>query len=413
MRQPRVLPILFAILFACTIRFAAFAQTSPAPIYLFNSLSSSLLALNADGTQTEYPLPVPPNAYVSPYDMSFTGDGTRVAYCPVDFGMMNPDGTTPTPPNAHLIVRDLPSQTELLNLDLGAAVGCRVTYRDDGAFLAVGIVRSLSADPAASAGQTWELLILEPTTGGVLARLDAANPAASGIAIPATGTFMPQVRGFNGANVTFAVLPYATGGIGQTPAYTWAIDSNTLLNADVWGNLASDSLPATGEIAWLAQDEGLPASEPSGPFPPFNVVRVGDAAGAARNVFHSPDWTLIEARFIDDGRRIALQELAPADPTRDPNAPIPARWIAVDRAANAAVLSTSGGYAQVRPAAGGYIILQTSPDAAFSTLDYVSAADGAITTLWTSAQMSSPVAWEIAWTQPITPASGLPPFAGG
>jgi hypothetical protein len=201
----------------------------------------------------------------------------------------------------------------------------------------------------------------------------------------------------------------------SVPGFLWSIDAGTLAPADPWGSMALDWLPATGELAWLAEDPSRPSAEPSGPLPRYNVVRFQDASGQ-RVIYSVADWTLIDARFIDDGARLAVQMMAPANPDRPPEAPIPARWVAIDRAGQVAELQTIEGYSQLRSAPGGYVLLQGSragDGSSAYTLDFVNAADGAITTLWAqTAAADQPSAWELAWTLPSSAQNVLPAFAG-
>ncbi len=406
---------LFLGLFLTLLVFAA-PSSAQAPViaYLYDAITSRLLPVNSVGAGEPLSLPLPENSYASAFDMSFTHDGSIVAYCPVNYGVANPDGSSAAPPNARLLVRNLSASTTTLDLDLGAAIGCRPFWRDDGAFLAVGIVRALPGDiQAAQLQSSWELLILEPSSGGTLAALNMTN--AAGITMPPGNTFMPLVRRFSGTQVTFGVLPYAAGGIASVPALTWAIDSGALTPDDPWGQPTLDSLNAAGEIAWLAEDASRPSGEPSGPVPRYNVLRLRDGGGE-RVIFAEPAWTLIDARYIDDGARIAIQLMAPYDPQRALDAAVPARWVALDRAGIVSELQSISGYTQLRGAPGGYLLLQNSADASgttVTTLDSVSAADGSISTLWSQmGDLSAPTAWEFAWTLPVSPTTSLNPFAG-
>ncbi len=136
------------------------AQT-PTIAYLYDAITSRLLPINQNGVGEALSLPLPDNSYASAFDMSFTSDGNRVAYCPINYGIANPDGTSATPPNARLIIRDLAAGTTTLDLDLGTAIGCRPFWRDDGAFVAVGVVRALPGDiQTAQIRSPWELVVI-------------------------------------------------------------------------------------------------------------------------------------------------------------------------------------------------------------------------------------------------------------
>lgn len=377
---------------------------SPWAAYLLDTGAQALVRVSADGSQTVQPLGLNPGEYVSAFDLGFSPDGTKVALCPVNYG----DGSTA--PTARLIVRDLNAQTDLLQQDLGPALGCRATYRSDGAFVALGIVHYLpesgSPDPALP---VWELRVVEPGSGGTIALLRSDGPEAAAAGLASATPILPLVRRFEGAELTFAALPYTTGDSGAVPGLSWRVDAAALAPVEPWGNPQLDVLPA-GEFAWIAHDPARPAGLAPGPLPASNVAQVREASGQTSTVFASPDWLLIGARFVDDGRRLALHLTAPFNPDST-DAGTPSRWVAVDRSGAVQDLTSAAGYAQVQSAPGGYVVLQSfAPEgggAPTYTLDYV--AGGQISTLW--AAPSAATAYELAWTPPVTPVEGLPPFA--
>ncbi len=353
-------------------------------VYLLDTGAQALVRVSSDGAQTTLPLGLAPGEYVSAYDMSFSPDGTRVALCPVNYG----DGSAA--PTAALLVRDLAAQTDLLRQELGPALGCRATWRADGAFLALGIVHYLPESGVVMEGvPAWELRVVDPGSGNAIATLRADGPEAAAAGLANVQTLLPAVRRFDGAELIFAAVPFAAGGPGAVPAFSWR---------------------PGGEFAWAATDPARPAGQPPGPLPAHNIAVVRDAAGQ-RTVFTTPDWLIIGAAFVDDGQRLALQLVAPFNEAASETA-TPTRWVSVDRGGAVTELTSAAGYAQLAGAPGGYIVLQAfTPEgggAPTYTLDYN--AGGQIRTLW--AAPNSATAYDLAYAPPMPPAAGLPPFAG-
>ena len=373
---------------------------APWAVYLLDSGAQALLRVHSDGTQAVLPLGLNPGEYVSAFDIGLSPDGSKAALCPVQYG----DGTTT--PTAALVVRDLASQTTVLRQELGPALGCRATYRSDGAFVALGMVHYLpGAAPPADGLPVWELRVVEPAAGGTIASLRSDGPEAAAAGLSPSDPILPLVRRFEGAEVILAALPYTTGETGPVPGLSWRVDAAALTPIEPWGNLQLDTL-SNGEFAWAAADPARPAGQPPGPMPAYNVVRLRDATGQTRTIFASPDWLLMGVRFIDDGQRLALHLAAPFTAESS----TPSGWVAVDRSGAVQELTSAAGYAQVQSAPGGHVVLQSfAPQdggAPTYTLDYV--AGGQISTLWAAPSTSS--AYELVWSPPVTPAAGLAPF---
>lgn len=378
---------------------------APWSVYLLDNGTQTLVRVGADGSQAVVPLDLAPGDTVSAFDMSISPDGAKVAYCPVNYG----DGSNS--PSATLIVRDLVTQAEILRQSLGPALGCRVTWRADGAFLALGIVHYLpGASPAIPDLPAWELRVADPTAGSAIATLRSDGPEVAAAGLPSDPPVLPVVRQFEGAELVFAALPFATGGPGVVPAFAWRVDAASLAPAEPWGHLQIDVL-AGSETAWAANDPARPAGQPPGPLPANNVAIVQDATGQERPVFASPDWLLIGTKFIDDGARLALQLVAPLDPSAA-EVSTPTRWVAVDRSGSVQDVTSAASYAQLAGAPGGYVVLQAfTPEgggAPTYTLDYN--AGGQISTLWAAPNSAS--VYDLVWTPPVQPAAGLTPFPG-
>jgi hypothetical protein len=220
--------------------------------------------------------------------------------------------------------------------------------------------------------------------------------------------------------VTFGLLPYSAGGaIDRIPAYVWDIASGQVTPVSAYGSLQLDWLSANGnqEIVWNGNDPSRAAGELGGAISANNVVRVQDSQGFDRVIYHTPDWLLVDVRYIEDGARLALQELEPYDAARSPEIPYATRWIALDRAGNETELQTTAVYTQLRGVANGYVTLQALPSSTAGeiTPEYVldfSAPNGTITTLWTQPPQEAFSSWELVWSPVPNPTLALPPFVG-
>jgi hypothetical protein len=371
-------------------------------VMLFNSMTREFVRVNADGTQETYSVDLPENQYVGARDIAFSPDGSRVAFCVVEYRENNQNITT-------LHVRELTSGTSLVAQDLGSSIACRVTGNDDFSQLAVALVRYFSGDPQADTSLPgWELLVVDPNTGETQYTLNRDSPLAESVTYTYGETFLPYVLRFNDNEVIFGEVPYGTEFPPDFPVYTWRLDADTLEPIEGWGYPFPMFLESTGEFAALEQDQTLPAGEPMGPVPRSNIVTVTDASGASQVVYHSPDRVLVGVQFIEGGERLMLQLTESFDPN-NPNAVPATHWIALDRQGNVEDLLSTDGFATLNAAPEGYLVFSTESNTLPATyvLDYHG--DGGVSTLLTL-ESEQYGAWEIAYVSPATPAEGLPPF---
>lgn len=371
-------------------------------VMLYNGMTREFVRVNADGTQVTYSLDLPENQYVGARDIAFSPDGSRVAFCVVEYHENNQNLTT-------LHVRELASGTSIVTQDIGSSIACRVTGNDDFSLLAVALVRYFPDDPQADTSlSSWELLVVDSNTGQTQYSLNPQSPLAASLTYPYGETFLAFVLRFSGNEVIFGEVPYGTEFPPDFPVYTWQLDANTLEPTEGWGYPFSSYLESTGELASLEQDPTLPAGEPMGPVPLSNIVTVTDADGAPQVVYHSPDRVLVGVEFIDGGERLMLQLTDSFDPN-NPNDIPDTDWITLDRQGKVEELLSTDGFANLTAAPGGYFVFYTESDTLPATymLDYHS--DGGINTLLTL-ESEQYGAWELAFISPSAPAEGLPPF---
>ncbi len=379
--------------------FPAAAQSGWS-LYLFDSVSQQVLRVYLDGTQQAYDLGIPAGNYIGQRSLDFASDGNRVAYCvPVN----EPNGA-----HSYLYLKDI-TATDALTIDLGMGDGCWVTYSDDDAQVAVGVVHYYPGmEGVDTSVPPWELLVFDAATGARLHEMNAEQAAPAGF--PAEPrAYMPDVRYFANNQVIFAPRMWGTEGFPSEPAFFWHLDSDTVEPVDRWWQWGLDALPATGELVWLELDPSLPAADPGGPVPQANSVRLANQNGEERLIYANPDWVLTATRFIDNGRGLAIGELEAFDPVNDNMGRQQTRWRALDRSGGVTELASSIGYSEIAPAPDGYVLLSASDTSAtpLLTLEYHSGRE--TTTLWQQ-QETAGITWQLLWSAPTPTADGLQPF---
>jgi hypothetical protein len=378
--------------------FPAAAQPSDWSVYLFENVSQQLIRVYGDGTKQAYDLGLPADTYVYLDAIDFAPDGNRIGYCTLSS-------------KATLIVRDITNATpQSVNLDLGMAQGCWVKFNADASQIAVSLVRYYASDPNADPiVPIWSLLVIDAATGN---QLHEMNSSKGGSNFNPQQTLMPQVRYFANNQVIFAGIPWGTEGSGMSPAYFWQLSDDSLQPIDRWWRSGLDSLTSTGELVWTELDPNRPAADNGGPVPQANIIKLADKSGQELVIYTNPDWVVLGAKFIDNGRQLAINELQGAGPNSSLGSQ-PTRWVALDRSGTTSVLSitvTTLGVSQLLPAPDGYLNLWASDNSAtpFMSLDYYSGREK--TTLWQQKQGSSGSTWFMIWSSPTATADGLQPF---
>lgn len=393
----RMIMLALGLLASVLLVFPAAAQPGWS-VYLFNNITQQVLRISLDGAQQTYNLGLPEGVYLGRRSIDFTADGNRAAYCMV---VNQPDGALAT-----LIVRDLASGAVLMSVEIGKTDGCWVTYSEDASQIAVGVVRYYAGAPDAPANlPTWQLLVFDAASGG---QLHEMNPVKGNASFDAGRTLMPDVRYFTNNQIVFAGIPWGTEGFPLSPAYFWQLSDDSVQPVDRWWRWGLDSLNATGELVWVELDQSLPAADPGGPMVQANVVKLADRSGQEYAIYRDPDWIIMGAQFIDNGRQLAISELEGFDPNRNPGGQA-TRWMALDRGGTISELATMPGFSELAAAPDGYVLLWASDNSAspLLTLEYRSGRE--TTTLWQS-QETQGITWSLLWASPTPTADGLPAF---
>lgn len=373
--------------------------------YMYNGLTGDMVRVNANGSQQTYNLGLNPNTYVSGYDMAFTPDGSRAAYCAFEIAADTAQGT------ATLYVRDIAAGVNALSLNLGGAIGCRVTrdaFNADQSRIAVGVVRYYPGDPQAPTNiPAWDLYVIELATANIVSELNAGMPAVAAAGIMSEAAIMPEVRRFSGSEIVFAEIPWGIGGGAEYAAWVWQTDSGALTPepTGIWGKSTLRRLPAVDELVWLDADPSLLAAEQGGPLPPYNVVMVA-RTGQAGMIMHSADRTPVDMAYINGGAQLAVLLMMPFD-FNSPELQS-SQWVALDRGGGQTPLQTISQYSTLVDAPGGYALFELLYD---NTLNVPNAAltlysGGAALPLWSSSEQG----WELAWAAPVAASANLPPF---
>jgi hypothetical protein len=376
--------------------------------YIYNPQRDEMLKISADGAQATYSFGFDTNNYVSSYAMSFNEDGSRAAYCQTIYQPESPVSS------ATLYVRDIAAQTTIVTVDLGSGPSKACTMGREGFVgnqIAVGVMNYAPFGENIDTSQpVWEVIVFDATTGERVSSINSdANPVTFDDPQQAEFLTFPLLLNFTGADVIFTLMPFASEGLLDAPAFGWNVASGAVGTVDYWGK-AGISESSTGELAFPDNDPNLPAGAPMGPIGVFNVLRLVDG-GAARTIYHSPDWLIANTIFINNGQQIAMMQY----PSFNPDEPIPSfvsRWMAIDRAGNVSELLTSTGYAQMLPAPDGYVVMeQTHPTADIQQGHYtVTLVQNGTSTVLFEMDVTDNTTYELAWASPMATASDLGAF---
>lgn len=399
-KRGTILAAVFLLMLGTIVPAVAQAQSNWS-LYLFDSVSQQLLRIYLDGTQQTYDLGIPEGNYIGQRSLDFSSDGNRVAYC-VPINKAN--GA-----HAYLYIKDIASTEDPLTVDLGMGDGCWVSYSDDDNHIAAGVVHYYPGmEGVDTSVPPWELIVFDATTGARLHEMNAAKATPAGFPSEPRA-YMPDVRYFANNQIIFVPRMWGTEGFPQKPAIFWHLDNDAVEAVEHWWQWGIDSLPATGELVWLEFDSSIAAADPGGPVPQANVVEAAGRSGVANPIYANSDWVLLDTRFIDNGRLLAIHELEPFDPVNDNLGRQQTRWTALDRSGNASELASGIGFSQVSAAPDGYVLLAASDTSTTPvlTLEYHSGRE--TTPLWQE-QSTSGVAWYLVWAAPTLTADNLPAF---
>jgi hypothetical protein len=397
--------LLFFFLFFSLLASSTLAQdASPWSVYLYNSTQSQLVAVRADGSQTVINLGVTGNSYLSQSELAISSDGSQLAFCLVTSAA---DGT---PSGATVIILDSLTASTRLNTSFAGAIGCHAgAFDETGSRLAIGLVNQNLAAADPNVAPTWEALILESSTGAILNTLTQDAPMLATVDPTGRWVYLPVFRQFVGEQATFALVPWATEAGDNLPAFTWTPATGDLIPVLGWGNLSGDALP-NGEVIWLESDPSLPAGNPGGPMPSFNVLRLVDASGETRTIFQSPDWLPFDVKFVNGGQQILIAQLESFNP--DNPAQPRTRLLLLDRNGGISEVGMFASFVDIEAAPDGYVLFwaEDTGGQAPPPLRLELRAAGGVRELWGFTSDNMGVSWNVVGAAPQVLAEALPPF---
>jgi hypothetical protein len=282
-------------------------------------------------------------------------------------------------------------------------------FSPDAARVAVGVVKYYPGSPDMdTTGPAWRLLVVDIASGGIVAEINAETPAVMNAGVLPGVALLPEVRAFANQQIIFAEVPWGIGGAPEWRAYTWQIDSGAVAfdTTERWGRSGLSVLDSTGEVAWLDHDAALPAVNPGGPIPAFNVVKLADAGGAERVIHHTGEWVLVDTEFINGGAQLGILWLSTFDPENPSDQQ--AQWMALGRDGSLSEIAAGATFSQLADAPGGFVLFEFLTNADFtqqtSRLSYVS--NGQARPLWEAQDPG----WEFAGVIGAPQMTGLPAF---
>jgi hypothetical protein len=383
----------------------AFAQDATSwRAYLYNSSTRQLVAIALDGAQATYDLGLAADAYPMQSDFPISPDGNLTAYC---VATVAPGGTAQT---LTLVIRNLPTATDVARYDLSAGLACYVGgFSADGTQIALGVVRGFPGDPAIDpAAPLWQVLTIDAATGSTTNSVDNTSIGIDPADDSARFANLPLIRSYSPDALIFSLQPYATEGNPDAPAYRWEMATGSLAPVSGWSGFALDTLASTGEKVWLDYDPARPSGTPLGPISIFNVVKVTDASGMDSIIYESgASWLPYDVAFINNGQQVLVTLTESGDPN-NPMVMPGSKLVVIDRDGAITELGIYGSFVQAAAAPDGFVLLWaeatdgTTPPTLH--LDYISTQENR--ELWRIVSDNPGISWNISSTTPVAVATG-------
>lgn len=296
--------------------YALNTENTASVVYLASDREGTLLRVNNDGTSQTFSLGLSEN-FLAVGSIAFSSDSRLAAFCPIE--RVNDEQTTRT-----LIVRDIEAGTNLLEIPYGSIPACNAeAFSPDNSTIAVSIVFNSAVENYSGSRNDepdWTLRLLDVNSGAVLREMSADSAFAPNFAAISNAWFDPrlpamnQVLYYGNEEILFVAYPFYGGdGFLEVPGFRWNFASSTVTEVPGLGRFGADYLPATGELAYPMMDNNLPYAQPMGPAPTANTVQISDSSGT-RTIYRNTEWVILQARFINGGRQIAVVLLPAFDP---------------------------------------------------------------------------------------------------
>lgn len=369
-------------------------------VYLLDANNNVVLRVDNDGTQTEYAVPLQEGAYFNPNETGFALDGRFMSFCA---NVNNPFGAAGW--SAYIV--NLLDGAVMRTIDFGEVYNCVASaFNAEGTRIAVGLMNRFPGDPNANESLPyWELRIYDVISGEVVAGFTSDDPMTADVTLAEIGAegedpIVPRPISVSEGEVVFQSFPgVGMGGLTRVNVYRWDIEAGTIEEIEQRGIINSDFLPETGEIVAPASDPSLPAGEPGGPLPAYNIVNLTDAEGSTGTIYTNTEQIVTTTTFVNDGEAIAVTLLDPYDPEE-----LLQKMTVINIDRSGEVQETVGeyqGYVVVEAAPGGLLVIYDIPQPnglpGFA-LDY-DGADGTSERLWEySPHDETGTFWQLIYT---------------
>ncbi len=393
--------LLAAVLIALVGGGTAQAQDGGWSVWLMDMTTQQMVRVYLDGRVETFTPDIPEAAFPS----AFTPDGRMLAMC------------EQSQAGSSLIVYDIEGDAEIVNVPIpGESTVCNVTpnaFNEDASRIAFGTIEAQANADGMLTPSGWSLVVVEVPSGQIAytLRSDDASVANLGGQWDYTGGtesigFMPFVWNFEAGQVTFTPTPWGTEVGAGLDAVVWDMNGGALQLTDRYhGRWVFDELP-NGEMTWTQNNPELPALMPMGPGEAANVVMYTDGAQQPYMIHHSPDMTLVQSVFVNNGQHIAAFMSGDFNP--DTGA-MPTKWAVIGRDGLVQQIPERFTEYNLRGAPDGFVIMHVEyGDSVTSELLYGRFVEGGLETsvLW-SAQSDI---WQMLWADEMPVNEGLSAF---
>lgn len=406
------------LLLLLTLPIAAQDNSSTWFIYLFDNVNNALVRVYNTGEMEIDSLGLQEGEFVSSSDMAISDDGILVVFCKITLSDAGDSTRT-------LIVRDIAANANRYEAPLEAGYdGCRPSsFNADGSQFVFSTTAILNFDP--QNGQViegdvplWRVQILDSTSGAVLNEINSTLPDMpsfdDSIGRVTPVPLMADVIEFNDEGVLFRGIPYVGMEVpGELPAWSWNLTDNTVSPVPNVGRVNSAYLPQTGELAYPALDEALPAAQPGGPMSQANVVNVQSEDGTIQTIYQNSEEIVTDVNFVNDGQAVGVTLLEGFDQA-NPSDTFALRHVIIDRSGQVTDIGQPyENFTQLEGVPGGAVVVWAETDAQGYPVTHLGIVEnGALREIM---EYQPPMErgysfLEIVWSPPTQIADGLQPF---
>ncbi len=389
----------FILVFGAT---ASYAQDAGWFGYMIDSMTGDIWRVSASSSEELPTLGISENQYIGNVDGVFSASGDQMAYCVIDYPT---DGSASV---ANLYIRNVNDGSQIYTENLGTIMGCRTAINAEGTSIAVALIRYFAGDTEAdTALPAWELQVRDATTGAVTHVLTPESPEIGALEPAVESSVIAYIYNWQGDQMIFSLLPYATGIPNEWPAYTWDLTAQTLVHTPEWDTFFHAYLAENNELVYITQDPNLPYAVPMGPTAANNVVMSRIFGQEPITIHHEGEWVLQEIRFIDGGQAVAAHLVQGFDESME-TMEFLSHWVRIGRDGQVSELaeSDSNGFLNIIGTNTGWLALRYRMDTGYTLDEHVG---GTSTRIWESTDLASN--WTFVLADDGITETTFPPFA--